>query len=454
MATVKEKDGVDIYLSHFAELEARLGAASFELRPRLADLRREAIERFAAFGFPGTKNEQWRFTNLAPIERTRFRSSSAPRPVMDVFDLAGLPFADLGIPHRLVFVNGRISRDLSTLGELPRGVRVLSLEDALKDGALGSQAAASLLDQHLGRYASFEKPEQALVALNTAFIEDGAFIHVPAGTVLDAPVHLLFVSTGEGEPLASHPRNLIVIDSEAQARVVEGYVTVGGGAHFTNPVTELVAGEAAVVEHYKIVHESGAAFHLGTLQAEQKRASSLVTHCVTLGGSLVRNDVTVVMDGEGAECTLNGLYVTAGTQHVDNHTVLDHARAHCSSREYYKGVLDGKSSAVFNGGIVVRAGAQKTDAIQSNKNLLLSEEAIINTKPQLEIWADDVRCTHGATIGQLDAEAVFYLQTRGIDRQEARRLLTYAFANDVIGRMSLENLRGRLAASLFERLSG
>jgi Fe-S cluster assembly protein SufD len=446
MIGVEQKgQNVGQYLERFAELEKRPGAAGNGLGPRLRELRREAMERFAAFDFPTTKNEQWRFTNVAPIARTAFNSASAPTPVLERVDLLSIPFAGLGIPNRLVFINGRAARDLSTL-ELPLAVQALSLAEALREGR-------PAIDAHLGRHASFDKPEHAFVALNTAFIEDGAFVYIPAGTVLETPLHLLFVSTAGGAPRVSHPRNLVVVGSEAQASIVESYVTLGGGAPFTNPVTELIAEEAAVVEYYRVQRESDAAFHVGTLQASQARSSTLTAHTVTLSGRLVRNDVNVAMDGEGAECTLTGLYVTSGEQHVDNHTVLDHAQPHCSSREYYKGVLDGKSSAVFNGGIVVRPDAQKTDAIQSNRNLLLSQDATINTKPQLQIWADDVRCTHGATIGQLDSEAVFYLQTRGIGREDARRLLTYAFANDVLGRMKVESVRSRLEASLFERLS-
>jgi Fe-S cluster assembly protein SufD len=251
----------------------------------------------------------------------------------------------------------------------------------------------------------------------------------------------------------SHPRNLILAGEASQAAIVEVYAGDAGGNYFTNAVTELLAGETAVIEHYKLQQESQEAFHVATLQVRQQRSSNFAAHSVSLGGALVRNNVNAVLDGDGAQCTLNGLYLAGGRQHVDTHTVLDHAKPHCGSREYYKGILDGRSSAVFNGGIVVRKDAQKTDAIQSNKNLLLSKDAVINTKPQLQIWADDVRCTHGATIGQLDSEALFYLRSRGIGHDEARHLLTFAFANDVLGRMKLEELRAHLERQMFARLS-
>jgi Fe-S cluster assembly protein SufD len=254
------------------------------------------------------------------------------------------------------------------------------------------------------------------------------------------------------EATVCHPRNLIVIGRGGQATIVENYLGVEGELYFTNAVTEIVVGENGVGEHYKVQREGGKAFHIATLQACLERNSNFSSHSISLGGALVRNEVNAVLDGEGGECTLNGLYMVGGGQHVDNHTRIDHVKAHCNSRELYKGVLDGKSRGVFSGKIYVHEGAEKTDAKQTNKNLLLSEDAVINTKPQLEIYADDVKCTHGTTIGQLDQEAIFYLRSRGIDLEAARGLLTYAFASEMIGRIKVEPVRAQLEHLLLARL--
>jgi Fe-S cluster assembly protein SufD len=490
MIASKEKEGV--YLSSFMELEERLAASAPSW---LHEIRRAAMEGFAEKGFPTTRQEDWRNTNVAPIAAVPFRPAATPwerghpfPPLragsaratagsMPALPIGQLPLADLGCP-RLVFINGRFSRQLSTLEALPEGVKAGSLAEALAgDG--------KTLERHLTRYAT-DYTEHAFVALNTAFIEDGAFLEIPKGVVLEKPIFLLYVSDANGLPTVSYPRNLIIAGRESQASIVEGYISLEGTprrsqtaataagseqrrsetaatagteslaperVYFTNAVSEIALGEGAVLEYHRIQQESERAFHFGRLQFHQERSSSLATHSVALGGALVREEVKAVLDGEGAEATLNGLYLVTGRQHIDNQTTLDHAQPHCSSREVYKGVLDGESSAVFNGKIIVRKDAQKTDSKQSNKNLLLSEKAIIDTKPALEIYADDVKCTHGATIGQIDPEAVFYLRSRGIGRQEARDLLTYAFANDVLERIKYEPLRERLREGLFARLA-
>jgi Fe-S cluster assembly protein SufD len=433
---------LDAYLAAFDQLEQRAAGSPRWLR----DLRRDALARFVELGFPNTRMEEWRFTNVAPIARTEWAlpaaASRKPQAESRIHGLHGLD--GLAGAARLVFVNGRHAPEMSDRASLPPDIRLASLSESLKT----SQGEA--IEAHLARYAAYG--DQAFTALNTAFIEDGAFLEIPRGTVLRKPIYLVFIGEPSGAPNMIHPRNLIVAGAASQASIVEVYAG-RAGTYFTNAVTELVAEESAVIEHYKLQQESEEAFHVATLQIEQGRGSNFTAHSVALGGALVRSDTNSVLNGEGAECLLNGLYLARGSQHVDHHTVLDHARPHCSSREYYRGVLDGRASAVFNGAIVVRKDAQKTDAIQSNKNLLLSEEATINTKPQLQIQADDVRCTHGATIGQLDSGAVFYLQSRGIGREEARRLLVYAFANDVIGRMKVEALRARLEQELSTRLS-
>ena len=411
----------------------------------LRDTRDRAIARFNELGFPTTKLEDWKYTNVSALAKLPFDVATVDGGKFTREQLRGVFLAEAAFAencNRLVFVNGRHSRELSSPG-LCDQVIATSLAEAIHN-------ESSSVRSHLARYATYDR--NAFVALNTAFIEDGAFIEVPASAVIETPIHLLYVSTCT-EPAASHPRSLIVVGDRSQARIIESYVGLGDNVYLTNAVTEIIAGQSSVVEHYKLQDESLGAFHVSTVQVEQARDSVVISHSISLGGKLTRNDVTVVLDGEGAECSLNGLYITSERQHVDNHTVIDHAKPHGVSRELYKGILCDKSSAVFNGSIIVRTDAQKTDARQSNKNLLLSEEATINSKPQLEINADDVKCAHGTSIGHPDEDAIFYLRSRGIDQREAQALLTYGFANDVLDRMSIEGLRVRLECALIARLS-
>ena len=446
MTAVQEKQ--DSYFANFAALQKKLAGRD---PAWLAGIRKAAIERFAELGFPTTKNEEWKYTSVAPIIRTAFEP--APTDALHGYN-PSVPSAN-SAAAQLVFVNGRYVKELSSTGALPPVVRVTSLAAALA----GNGSTAALIERHLARYAKFD--DHAFVALNTAFIEDGAFIEIPKDTVLDKPIYLIFVSAPKnGRPAVSHPRNLILVGHGAQASFVEVHLGVDtspnadfGSVYFTNAVTEVVAGENAKVEYARIEQESAQAFHVATLQFQQERSSVVHSTSIQFGGALVREEVETVLGGEGAESTLNGLYVISGRQHVDNHTTLDHAKPHCGSRELYKGVLDGASTGVFNGKIIVRKDAQKTDSKQSNKNLLLSEDAVINTKPQLEIYADDVKCTHGATIGQIDADALFYLRSRGIGLNEARALLTQAFASDVIDKIKFAPLREHLKDALLARLA-
>ncbi len=438
---IEVQGGHELYLSSFAAFEEKLGAHS---RPWVDRLRKAAIERFAALSFPTTRIEEWKYTNVAPIARTAFEPAPALPAGAIVERLEGAPFAGLDA-LRAVIVNGRFSRELSTLDGVPAGVAVMSLAEAF-------EAEPDLVQEHLARYAAFER--HAFIALNTAFLFDGAFVRIPKGVVLEKPLYLLFVSSGNGRAVVSHPRTLVVAGRDTQAQIIEGYLGFGDEVYFTNAVSEAVLGEGAVIDYTKVELESGPAFHFGALQVHQARSSNFTSHSVSLGGALVRNEVGAVLGGEGAECTLNGLYVAAGQQHIDNYTTMDHAQPHCTSHEFYKGILDGKAHAVFHGRIVVRQDAQKTDAIQRNKNLLLSDDALINTKPQLEIYADDVRCTHGATVGQVDPDAVFYMRSRGIPLAEARSLLTFAFASEMLDRLKANTLRARLGEALFARLNG
>ena len=428
------------YLSQFASLARRRADRD---PPWLTEKRQEAIGRFTRLGFPTTHDEAWRFTSLSPLLRTAFAhagdSDSRPAPA-ELDSLTG----DDSSACRLVFLNARFSREHSSFGDLPPGVRVQGLAEFLNGQGPSVQQA-------LGCYAG--EGDEAFTALNTAFLQDIALVHLPRNTVVEQPIHLHFCSGGEGEPLVSHPRCLVLADANSQARIVETYSGAADSLYFTNTVTELVAREGAVIEHYKLQQESLRAFHIATLQFQLGRSATVSSHSISLGGALVRNHVNAVLDGEGAEATLNGFSLTTGKQHVDNHTSIEHAKPHCNSFEFYKGILDDRSSGVFNGRIIVRPHAQKTDSKQTNQNLLLSEEALVNTNPQLEIYADDVKCTHGATIGQLDAEAVFYLQSRGIGREAARQLLTFAFANDVASQIRIEPIRARLEKTLFHRLA-
>ena len=413
------------------------------LSGRLAALGDDAFRCFDRLGFPTTRIEEWRFTNVAPIAEIPFQTPAAPGRVdRDVFDALRPPRPD---GPELVFVNGCFSPDLSDASGLPPGVRVRSLAAALADaGGPGAPAG------HLGRLARFEN--HAFTALNTAFLRDGAVVEADDGVVADRPIHLLFVSSTDGVPILSQPRVLVAAGAGSEVRVVESHVGAGDVPYLSNAVTEVSVAENAVVDHYTVVRGADAAFHVGNLAVRVGRAGNFSSHAITAGGAIVRNEAAVVLGGEGGECTLNGLYLANGRQLVDNQTTIDHAMPHCDSHELYKGILDGRSRAVFNGKIIVRLDAQKTDAKQSNKALLLSEDAQITTKPQLEIFADDVKCTHGATVGQLDADAMFYLRSRALSEAQARRLLIHAFAADLLGHIKVEAIRRQLDALLLERL--
>jgi len=428
------------YVSEFSRLQK-------EHAPRqpawLGLVRKAALDQFAELGFPTLDDEEWKYTNVAPIAKTSFQLGTGSKvPGLKVDQLQRITFGEMECSY-LVFLNGRFTPELSRIRRLPDGAWVGSLAVALEE-------EPGRVEPHLARHAAFDK--QAFVSLNTAFLQDGAFVHLPRRKVMEEPIHLIYVTVPNGAPLVSHPRNLIVAEEGSQVAVVESYVSLGDSPYFTNAVTEVVASEGAVVDLCKLQRESEQAFHVATLQSHLSRSARFASHSISLGGALVRNDLNMVLDAEGIECVLNGLYLAQGTQHIDNHTFIDHAKPHCASREFYKGVLSGRSHGVFNGKIMVRKDAQKTDAKQTNKNLLLSEEALVDTKPQLEIYADDVRCTHGATIGQLDEDALFYLRSRGVGREDARSLLIHAFATDLISRIPVKPVRTGLECLLMTRL--
>ncbi len=437
------KEATDSYFADFMRLEREAN----HFPAWLGELRKKALEEFAEAGFPTTRHEAWRFTNVSRIAETRWCApeTSANGAAASLLDRHAIP----GVAARIVFVDGLFAPELSALENLPEGLQVVALRRAQQQPS--GDLPGRWIESHLARHAAIG--ENAFVALNTAFFQDGALIHLAPGTDLKNPVHVLYLRASNGAHTATHPRTLVVTGHQSRGGIIESYVGQTDEACFTNAVTEIAVGEDSSVEHLKLQDEAENAFHVGTVQAVQARSSRFLSHSVSWGAALARHDINAVLAGEGAECTLNGLFQVTGQQHVDHHTCLDHAQPHCSSREYYRGVLDGRSTGVFNGAILVRKDAQKTDAIQSNKNLLLSEDAVINTKPELQILADDVRCTHGATVGQLDSEALFYLRARGIGLEAARHLLIRAFANEVIGRISFAPARQRLAERLLGRLS-
>jgi len=418
----------------------------------LQSLRTQGMARFEALGFPSTKNEDWHFTSVAPIAERTFRAAmTSKKGVSSEGSTAGMVArADLtrftfGQPawHTLVFVNGEFSEDLSSYAGLGEKVRVNSLANAIRSG-IGRP------ERHLGKIAAFDN--HAFTALNTAFIGDGAFVEIQADAVVEQPIHLLFVSEGQGEAI-SHPRNLIVAAANSRASIIESYFSVRDSSYFTNAVTEISLGQGARIDHYKIQRESEKSFHVGTTQIRQARDSQLHSFSLAVGGLLARTNIYTSLDGDAATCTLNGLYLTDGVQHIDNQTSIEHIAPNCPSHEIYKGVLDGRSHGVFNGKVYVHPEAQKTDGKQSNNNLLLSPTARVDTKPQLEIFADDVKCTHGATVGRLDELAMFYLNSRGIGPETARTLLTYAFAADVLETIELEALRKELEKMVLVRFA-
>ncbi|CAN5836051.1 Fe-S cluster assembly protein SufD [soil metagenome] len=411
----------------------------------LQALRERGTARFSALGFPTVRDEEWRFTNVSPISNGDFRPAS-PSPVT-LDRLAQFIYGDAA--HRLVVVNGRFSPELSRLDGLPQTVRAGSLAGVLHGG---QQEDSDLAQEHLGALADVD--DRAFAALNTAHLDDGAYVFIADGAVVEDPLQILFVSSPDAgsEATVSHPRLLVVAGENSQARMVETYVGTGG-SYFTNGVTEVVVGEGAVLDHYKVQQESLAAFHIASMHVRAARSSTFSSHSFSLGGKLVRNDAIATLDGQGAEVTLNGLYLADGERLVDNHTTIDHAQPHCPSHEIYKGILGGTARAVFNGKIIVRQDAQKTDAKQTNRALLLTDGALINTKPQLEIFADDVKCTHGAAIGQLDEDALFYLRARGLTQAEARDMLIHAFAGEIIHRVKVEPLRLAIETELYAQLA-
>ncbi|MCC6163804.1 MAG: Fe-S cluster assembly protein SufD [Acidobacteria bacterium] len=400
----------------------------------LRETRARAAATFREEGLPTTRDEEWRFTPVGPVAGM----PSRPASPSSTGGVDGFLFTDFAGPQ-LVFVNGEYAPALSRTHALPAGIRVASIASLLASNP-------GAIEPHVGRAIRFR--QKGFTALNDAWFADGAALIVDANARIETPIHLLYFSTGSG---TSYPRTLVVAGANSDVTLVESFAGTDT-AYLTNALTEVIAAEGAHVDHYKVNRESLRAHHVASTHVLLSRASVFATHNISLGGQLTRNDVNATLDGEGIECTVNGLYLADGDRLVDTHTAIDHAKPHCHSYEIYKGVLDGRSRGVFNGKIFVREDAQKTDAKQTNQVLLLSDDATIDTKPQLEIFADDVKCTHGATVGQLSEESLFYLRARGIGRDDARALLIHAFAESVVANIRIDAVRHALERVLLARL--
>jgi Fe-S cluster assembly protein SufD len=403
-------------------------------------VRSSAMDRFEELGFPPVSNEEWKYTNLASLAKENFIPGITCGDIT-VTDVNRFTYPETANAH-LVVVNGFLREDLSTKTAIADVVAI----DLL--GAVGDARYNKIVRKYLARNAGYHN--NGLTALNTAFLQSGVFLWIPKNVKLEAPLQITFVADANNG--ASFPRLLVVAEENSSATLIENYVSVNGGRYFTNAIAEIIVKDGAHLEHYRLQRESNDAFHVSTTSTELGRASCYDTTSINLGAQLSRHDISVVMDHEGAETSVDGLYIVGADQHSDTHSVIDHKQPHCTSHQLYKGILDGNARAVFNGKIFVRKDAQKTDAMQTNKNLLLSEKAHVDTKPQLEIYADDVKCAHGAAVGQIDAEELFYLETRGIGPELGRSLLTYGFAEEVVQKIKVDSIRAQLDETVLHQL--
>jgi len=421
---------------------SQLDVASVPQSPQwIRPKRLAAMERLSEVGLPTNKNEEWRFTNIAAIRNTAFELSGNGSTVSSQ-DVKNASIPGLA-GTQLVFVDGRYDQTQSTCLSLPEGVQVMTLTDAMAQ-------KQEVVESHFGKLA--DEQDHPFTAMNTALAHEGVVVLVKADAVVDEPIYVLNLSTAHDKPLLSNVRNLVIVETGGSVTIIEDYVSLHEGVHMTNAVTEVFVGDNANVTHYLIERENLEAFNVSSLHIRQGRDSRFTSHSILFGGAIVRNNVNPTLDGEGSYSVLNGLYVIGGRQTVDNHMRVVHAKPHGDSRQYYKGIMSDHAKGVFRGRIVVQNEAQKTDAKQSNQNLLLSENASVNTDPQLEIYADDVKCTHGATIGQIDQDQVFYLRSRGICEETARAMITYAFASENLERMGQESIRLFVKSELLKRL--
>lgn len=435
----KTIDIKDWYISNFGEFEKRLNGGK---ENPIHQKRKDALSNFSRLEFPTIKDEEWKYTSIAPLLKHNFVPSYEKKIVSKDF-IKSLLFDEM--EHSLiVFINGSFSSENSILLNMPEGVIVDSIANQIKRNN-------EVLLKYFGKYADHQN--HIFTALSTAYTEDGAFIYVPAGKIIEEPIHIIFITDSGNGKILTQPRNLFVAEKNSQVTIIEHYVGNEDEIYFTNAVTEIVAEENSVVDHIKLQEESKKAFHIARMEIDQERSSNFSSHLISTGADLTRNDFNARFNDEGGECTLNGLYMIDGTQLFDAHTLMDHAKPHCNSHEHYKGILDDKSRGVFNGKIIVRQDAQKTNAFQENNSILLSDEALVNTKPQLEIFADDVKCSHGATIGQMDDDAKFYLKSRGIGEEASKGILLHAFASDVITSIKIESVRNYIEKIITEKFN-
>lgn len=422
------------YVEEFARVESQLAGRD---RLWIREARKSALDRFVEIGFPSARDENWKYTKIPAIEKHGFQFSETAA-LRDPLHIPGLNDS-----IKLVFIDGHFDVQKSSLQNLPVTVELGSLVDAL-------QADEAFLEEHLARYA---RPRASgFAALSTAFMHDGAAIQLGTGTQLAQPIELIFITSAQRDRYAVHPRVLVVAESGSKATIIERYVALDTSAYFTNAVTEIVLKAGAAIEHIKLQQESSKALHIATLQIQQEESSTLNSHSFSIGAQLARNDINVRLDAPAAQCNLMGLYLGAGKQHVDFHTSVDHLKPDCSSQELYRGILTDRARGVFNGKVIVHQDAQRTDAQQANHNLLLSRHAEVDTKPQLEIFADDVKCSHGATIGQLDDRMLFYLRARGIAEHQAQRMLTHGFAQQIIDSLKHDEIAQEISSIVEEWL--
>jgi Fe-S cluster assembly protein SufD len=427
------------YLTQFDEFEKSLNG---EKSSDFHKVRKDAISKFAELTFPTQKDEEWKYTNISSLLKHNFSPVSNKEKVSS--ETINKFLFDKMEHSLLVFVNGNFSPDLSKLIDIPKGVVIGSLAEVLKNNN-------PVVKKHLGKYADNEN--YFFTTLSSAFTKDGAFIYVPDGKVVEDPIHIIFITKSGSEKILTQPRNLFVAGKNSQVTIIEHYVSDEDSIYFTNSVTEIVADENAIVDHIKLQEESNKAFHIARMEVDQERSSNFSSHSISHGAEISRNDFNARFNDEGSECMLNGLFMIGDEQLFDAHTMIDHAKPHCNSHEHYKGILQDKSKGVFNGKVMVRQDAQKTNAFQQNNTILLSDNAVMNTKPQLEIFADDVKCSHGATIGKLNDEAKFYLKSRGIGEDAATAILIHAFASDVITSIKIPALRDYLEEIITKRFN-
>lgn len=426
----------ELFLKQFQSFENTLNG---EKELPIHQIRKDAIKKFSALNFPSVKDEEWKYTNINPLLSKTFKPADSI-PEVDPQFINKYLF-DKKEFITLVFVNGYFSKEFSDVDSLPKGLILETISEAIKKHP-------ELVLNYFSKTASAE--ENIFTALNTAFADHGTFVFVEENAIIEKPIQIIYVT--KADDIFVSPRNLFLVSKNAQIKIIETYAGFGNKTYFTNQVTEFIVNDNAVVEHVRIQDEQLNAFHISNLSVDLEKSSNFSSYNINFGGSFVRNNVNVKFNGGFAECRLNGLYVTEGSQFVDNHTSIDHAKPNCLSNELYKGILNDTSRGVFNGKVFVKQDAQKTNAYQQNKNILLSNDAIVNTKPQLEIFADDVKCSHGATVGQLDKDQLFYLKARGIQENEAKAILIYAFASDVVHSISMLQVRDHLEALLAKKL--